>query len=123
MECRANWMARPCRPPNAPRRPGVRTTGRPDATAAREERPPCVVRGRRQKRMASRLQISRRRRASRWRSALLIVGNEFMDRGREMHPLPLPFLGFEMQEGLANSYAGDLDRTGPRTLVRQSGLS
>ena len=29
----------------------------------------------------------------------------------------------QMQERLANSHAGNLDRTGPRTLVRQSRLS
>ena len=55
--------------------------------------------------------------------ALLIVENEFTDSGREMHPLPLPFLGVEMHVRLANSHAANLDRTGPRTLVRQSRLS
>ena len=37
----------------------------------------------------------------------VIVENEFMDSGREMHPLPLPFLGVEMHEMLANSHAGN----------------
>ena len=32
-------------------------------------------------------------------------------------------LAVEMQERLANSHAGNLDRTGPRTLVAQSRLS
>jgi hypothetical protein len=36
----------------------------------------------------------------------LIVENEFMDSGREMHPLPLPFL-VEMRERSANSHAGN----------------
>ncbi len=55
-------------------------------------------------------------------AVLLIVEND-TDSGREMHPLPLPFLGVEMHERLANSHAGNLDRTGPRMLVRQSRLS
>jgi hypothetical protein len=39
--------------------------------------------------MSGKLQISRRRRASRWRSGVVDRREEFTDSGREVHPLRL----------------------------------